>query len=341
MKKTETDEQSYLWDGSGDPDPEVVRLETLLGQLRHRGEPPAFPARQPQKSSAFMWVVAGLSAAAALLLAVGVAWYALGGFGRGWTIQTLAGAPVVDGVRASGDKSGRLGVGEWLETDAVSRARIDVGQIGRVEVDPNTRLQLVEARGREHRMSLSKGTIHARIWAPPKLFFVNTPSATAVDLGCEYTLQVDFSGAGLIRVTLGWVSFEGYGRESFIPDGAIGTTRPGAGPGTPYYEDAPSGYGDALAILDYGPADDPRRGEALDLILTSARRRDALTLWHLLSRGTMAERERVYDRLAVLAPPPQGVTRQDVLSGDRRVLDQWWDSLGLDTTWWKLWKKAE
>ena len=58
-------------------------------------------------------------------------------------------------------------------------------------------------------MSLSKGAIHARIWAPPKQFFVNTPSATAVDLGCEYTLQVDEDGGGLIRVTLGWVSFEG------------------------------------------------------------------------------------------------------------------------------------
>jgi FecR protein len=343
MKKTGTDEQSYLWDGSGEPDSEVVRLETLLGRLRHRGDPPKLPARQPRRFSTTGWLIAGLSAAAAVVLAAAVAWYAFGGFGRGWLVETLTGAPVVDGVRASSDKSqtGRLRVGEWLETDAVSRARIEVGQIGRVEVDPNTRLQHVAARGGEHRMSLSEGSIHARIWAPPKLFFVNTPSATAVDLGCEYTLQVDFRGAGLIRVTLGWVSFEGYGRESFIPDGAIGTTRPGAGPGTPYYEDAPSGYGEALAILDYSPADDARRAGALDLILTSARRRDAMTLWHLLSRGTTAERERVYDRLAVLAPPPEGVTRQAVLSGDRRALDEWWDSLGLDTTWWKLWKKAQ
>ena len=25
----------YLWDGSGEPDPEVQRLELLLGRLRH------------------------------------------------------------------------------------------------------------------------------------------------------------------------------------------------------------------------------------------------------------------------------------------------------------------
>jgi hypothetical protein len=64
-----------------------------------------------------------------------------------------------------------------------------------------------------------------------------------------------------------------------------------------------------------------------------------LTLWHLLSRGTADERARVYDRLAALAPPPRGVTREAVLAGQRPALDQWWDSLGLDSaTWWKLWK---
>ena len=344
MKKRETDDEgSYLWDGSGEPDREVVRLETLLGQLRHRGEPPSLPVRKSSRFSRTAWVIGGLSAAAAVLFAVATGWYAIGLFRGGWSVQTLSGAPVVDGVRASADNSGtgRLRVGEWLETDAVSRARIEAGTVGRVEIDPNTRVQLVQAAGREHRMALSQGTIHARIWAPPKIFFVNTPSATAIDLGCEYTLQVDLNGAGVIKVTLGWVSFEGYGRESFIPDGAIGTTRPGAGPGTPYYEDAPSGYGDALTILDYGLADDPRRAGALDQILTSARRKDALTLWHLLSRGSQAERERVYDRLAVLAPPPPGVTRSAVLSGDRPALDQWWDSLDPDSTWWKLWKKAQ
>jgi hypothetical protein len=136
------------------------------------------------------------------------------------------------------------------------------------------------------------------------------------------------------------VSFEGNGRESFIPEGAIGRTRPGAGPGTPYYADAPSGYGDALEVLDFNAPDDPRRAASFDLVLSSARRQDALTLWHLLSRGTLAERERVYDRLAKLVPPPAGVTREAVLKKDQPALDQWWDTLGLDSaTWWRLWKR--
>ena len=67
------------------------------------------------------------------------------------------------------------------------------------------------------RVALDHGTIHAFIWAPPGQFVVDTPSARAVDLGCSYTLQVDASGAGLVRTALGWVGFQLNGRESFIP----------------------------------------------------------------------------------------------------------------------------
>jgi hypothetical protein len=349
MTKTPTEDPDYLWDGSGEPDPEVVRLESLLAPLRHRGSAPALPPRRAEPVRRVMrWIVPALSVAAALLLVAAGAWFIYGMARSGWSVQSLAGAPVVDGLPLPGGrgdgvpagKTARLGVGDWLVTDGASRARIAVGQIGRVDVEPNTRMQLIEARGREHRMSLARGTIHARIWAPPRFFYVNTPSAVAIDLGCEYTLHVDDAGAGLIRVTSGWVEFHTDRRQSFVPEGAMCATRPGVGPGTPRYEDAPSGYGEALTILDFEPPDDPRRAAAVDLVVSAARRRDALTLWHLLSRGTPAERHRVYDRLATLAPPPPGVTREAVVAGDRGALDQWWNALGLQTGgWWKLLKK--
>ena len=347
MTKIPAEDADYLWDGSGEPDPDVARLESLLAPLRHRGLAPALPPRVPTRR-VMRLIVPALSMAAGLLLVAAGAWVVFGMVRSGWSVQSLAGTPVVDGAPLTGGpgdgvpagRTARLGVGEWLVTDGASRARIAVGQIGRVDVEPNTRMQLVEARGREHRMSLTRGAIHARIWAPPRFFFVNTPSAVAVDLGCEYTLHVDDAGAGLVRVTQGWVAFVSDGRESFVPQGAMCATRPGVGPGTPRYEDAPSGYGEALTILDFERADDPRRAGALDLVVSTARRRDALTLWHLLARGTPAERHRVYDRLATLAPPPSGVTREAVVAGDRRALDQWWDALGLETgTWWKLLKK--
>jgi hypothetical protein len=328
----------YLWDGIGEPDAEVVRLEELLGTLRTGRPLPALPAKPGMARRVLAVGLKGLSAAAAVLLVAAAAWLLYMTRGGAWTVQRVAGSPVVDGQAIS--DGGRIGIGDWLVTDAVSRARVAVARIGRVDVDPNTRVQLVESKGREHRLALERGTIHARIWAPPRFFYVNTAAAVAVDLGCAYTLQVDERGAGLLRVTDGWVGFESAGREAFIPKGAMCATRPGIGPGTPRYEDAPSGYGEALDTIDFGGSDDARRAAAYDLVLSRARRRDALTLWHLLSRGSREERARVYDRLAGLAPPPPGVTREQILRGDRGELAYWWDTLGVETgTWWKLLKK--
>ena len=327
----------YLWDRSGDPEPEVARLEQTLGVLRHQGVAPVLPARVASRRRTYRPLTVAVLAAS-LLLVASAAWLVVALRRSSWEVAQLAGAPLVNGEEVT--TSGRLDIGARLSTDAVSRARLAVGHIGQVDVDPNTRVQLIAARSREHRMALERGTIHARIWAPPKFFFVNTPAATAIDLGCAYTLHVGDDGSGLLRVTHGWVGFERDGRESYIPQGAVCAMRRDVGPGTPRYEDAPSGYGEALTLLDFNPPGAPGRDAALALVLSQARRKDALTLWHLLSRGSAAEREQVYDRLASLAPPPEGVTRELALQGDRMALSRWWDSLGIETgTWWRILKK--
>ena len=339
MTDTDRDDRHdpYLWDGSGEPDPDVVRLEETLSALRHRGTMPALPARDVAQTRAAVRLRPWLAAAAALVLIAG-GWFAISLGRTSWDVRGVTGAPAVDGRAISG--RARLGRGEWLVTDGASRARVAVGRIGSVDVEPNTRIQLVAAGGREHRLALEAGTIHARIWAPPKFFYVNTKAAVAVDLGCAYTLHVDERGQGLLRVTHGWVGFERDGRDTYVPEGAVCATRADKGPGTPRYEDASSGYGEALMLLDFGPPDAPGRSAALDFVLANARRRDAMTLWHLLTRGTHDERARVYDRLAVLAPPPRGVTRDAVLKGNGAALSIWWDALGVDaTTWWRLFKK--
>src|SRR5260370_35581053 len=104
-----------------------------------------------------------------------------------------------------------------MDTDSGSRATVKVGEIGSVEVEPNTRVRVVATRPREHRFALVRGEIRAKISAPPRLFFVDTASGTAVDLGCEYALKTDEDGFGMLRVTKGWVSFQFKGLESLGP----------------------------------------------------------------------------------------------------------------------------
>ena len=121
-------------------------------------------------------------------------------------------------------------------------------------------------------MALDRGRIRALIWAPPRNFFVNTPSAVAVDLGCAYTLDVDPRGWGLVHVTSGWVAFEYGGRESFIPQNAVCATRPRFGPGTPHYADASPALVEALSILDFPATENVNRSSALDVVLGASRR---------------------------------------------------------------------
>ena len=346
----------YLWDGSGEPDPEIQKLETQLSRFSHKGEAPQFreitvaPApRFWNRFLHFSWSHALTIAAAIVLIvtAVGVLRWSRqptksAETGNGWDVQLVAGTPRVESkaIRRSG-KRAELSVGQTLVTDANSKATLTVAEVGTVDVDPNTRLRLIAKSQGHNRLALERGTIHAFIWAQPGEFAVDTPSAIAVDLGCEYTLHVDDSGAGLLRTTLGWVGFKLADHEAFIPAGAACATRPKTGPGTPYFEDASQGFRDALSKFDFGQGTAEERSAELAQVLAAARSRDALTLWHLLARTSEPDRARVYDRLAALVPPPVGVTREGILRLDQKMLDLWWNRLDLgDVSLWRTWERT-
>lgn len=254
---------------------------------------------------------------------------------RGWHVAPLAGSPLVAEERL--ERARTLRIGEWLETDAASRAQIEVGTIGYVEVGPDTRLQLRSVQPEDHRMALTRGRIHARIWAPPRLFYVETPSATAIDLGCEYTLEVDSTGGSLLHVLSGYVGMEYGTRESVVPAGWMCRTRRGHLPGTPYAEDAPAALRDALYRFDF----EGGRERDLATVLAEARPADALTVWELILRVPRARRPHIYDRLAELVAPPPGVTRTGVLQGDREMHRAWRVTLGVDVMSWSDAQKAK
>ena len=295
---------------------------------------------QPKRSWQFTPRFAFAGAALAVLVVAGSLWLYQRLARPWWEVTQLAGTPRI-GTQAikAGERGGRFTPGDWLQTDDASSALVRVGEIGFVKVEPNTQMQLVSARAANNRLAMKRGKMHAYIWAPPKQFYVNTPSATAVDLGCAYDLEVDDAGQSILRVTTGWVAFELNGVESFVPAAAMCITRPGFGPGTPYYEGALETFQQALAQFDTSPNDSEARTQALTVVLAEARKKDALTLWHLLSRTQGNERGRVYDRFTALVITPPHVTREGVLRGDRMMLDAMWDLLGLDSaSWWRIWK---
>jgi anti-sigma factor RsiW len=237
------------------------------------------PDRVPPDISFWRWL-APLAVAASIALLATFAERRLVPRTPAWSVAAVAGAPRLGSQTFRDEAQFRLG--QWLETDASSRAKVAVGQIGEVNVEPNSRLRLVGMAETDHRLELARGTLSAFIFAPPRIFFVNTPSATAVDLGCAYTLTVNDAGDGELHVTSGYVALENHGRDSIIRMGMMCLTRRGVGPGTPFAVDAPESLRAALTRFDQSQLARPR---------ASGRRR--YTLASPLPHGRQPARRRV------------------------------------------------
>jgi hypothetical protein len=237
-----------------------------------------------------------------------------------WEVASVRGTPRIGNVQLTG--AGRLRPGDSLQTDAHSEAEVHIADIGQLDLDPNSRIRLISSNSDQHRIALERGKMTARTWAPPRLFVVDTPSSTAVDLGCIYSCEVQRDGSTLLHVTLGLVALDFHGRETVVPAGAFCRTRPGGGVGTPYFDDSSEPLQTALNYVDFGK-DEIERGRQLDIVLREARPRDTLTLWYLIPRLREPLRAVAIDRMAALVPLPQNVTRSGVMTLDADMMDSW------------------
>ena len=315
---------NYLWDRSGPPDPEIERVEQALEPFRFHARP-AVPRSRPWRWAAAAAAVALFAiwcSRASVAPAALTAWQVAGM--EGTARLGAGGAQVAMGVRS----------GQLLRTGEGSQLTLEADPVGRVDLGPDSELRATSNRN----MVLRRGRLHAFIWARPRDFVVDTPSARAVDLGCEYTLNVNAAGDGLLKVSMGWVAFQFAGHEAFIPAGAECVTRRRgalwAGPGIPFYEDAPDPFRRSLEMYEDGSS------AALSAILADARPRDGLTLWHLLTRVAPSDRGRVFDRFAQLVTLPAEVSRAAAVSGDARTIDLCWNALNLEETgWWRGWER--
>ena len=172
-EKKQPMKDDYLWDRSGEPDPEVQKLETALGRYRHNQPAPSFekiadfrPAKQHWNFFSLRWSYQ-LGAVAAVVLLGAAVFLVLrpkptGNIGPSWAVARLEGTPRV-GWHSISEKSGpvNLGIGQTLVTNSSSRASITLDETGRVEVDSGSRLRLVTNGPGRKRLSLERGTIRA------------------------------------------------------------------------------------------------------------------------------------------------------------------------------------
>jgi hypothetical protein len=208
-----------------------------------------------------------------------------------------------------------------------------------MEVEPGTALRLRATASNRHRLVLTRGSLRTRIWAPPGAVVIKTPAGDVIDLGCVFTLDVDSRGTARLRVDSGWVELVNLLGESLIPAGASSVMDRGAVPLVPVFDDADPVFREGVRSLEASPPEELSPQKAVELA-ARARARDALTLLALAGRVAPSLRRPLLERAAAVAPPPSGVSVDEVARGDRERLWRWREALDLPPPkgWWWNWR---
>ncbi|MFT3713103.1 MAG: FecR domain-containing protein [Archangium sp.] len=277
---------SYLWDKKSDGDPGTRELESLLGSEKFSGMKFPAPAKRSSSGRRVALGVVALAIAAAA------------------TFVVLRPRDVVH-LRVGGEQR-TVATGEWIETKepvTLSLAR----DIGMVEVQGDSRVRVQRVDAEEQRLELASGKLHAVVNAPPRLFVVDTPSATAVDLGCEYTLAVQRDGSSRLDVLSGKVVLEGGGRTTTVLAGMWAVSRTGAAPQVAIDRQATPAFVTAVQRWSVQPDD-----ELLALVLAQADKRDTMTLWQLRARASDEAHDQIDARIRELLSVPTTAPEQSV-----------------------------
>jgi hypothetical protein len=283
-------------------------LESLKS-LKYQPRPgrwEALATAPPRRSRRPLLVVGGLLAAA---LAVGLV-----------VIPRERGLPMellVDGVRSTASLGSR-----WLETRSNESATVTIADIGQVTVEPGSRVRVLNTGPTQHRLELTRGTLHARVVAPPRLFVVETPTASAIDLGCAYTLRVTDRGSEL-TVETGMVSLAGKGREVTVLAGMRAVSSPNRTPTTPVAVDAPPGLVEAVERFDQDLS-----VEALDRVMALAKPSDAATLWHLLAVAPSPRRAALFGMVSSMVRAPAGLAVEQSADATSAPMQAWFTAIG-------------
>jgi hypothetical protein len=276
----------YLWDKTGEPDPEVQRLESLLAPFAHDDRP--FAARVRTRwgkivsvaaavgGRRWRWTIASAAAAAAFVTAF-VIWQS--DRNQLSLVNTTAGNEVL----RTGDRLVTTTKAEILE--------LEYG-LSEITVDPGSILYVDRLNEEITHLRLERGRLHAFVGADARerFFQVQTPATNCVDLGCMYTLSVDDNKLTRVVVEMGRVAFEDGGREVVVPADATCLATKEHGAGTPRHLDTPDKVVEYLDEFDAEWGSGPKEVSArvrlarrvLALLAGGDDLKYSLIAWHFL-----------------------------------------------------------
>lgn len=246
------------------------------------------------------------------------------GFPSYWKVSSLSGSPYISEEAMA--KLDSIRDGEYIITNDSSRAELFITDIGKVLVEPNTKLMIVKGDNGRNKLSVIYGTIDADMKKVQDPVHVELPSAIAMDDGGSYKVTVDGSGDGLFYVKSGQVEVVSGNKQSVVPAGSLVMTKKDKGVGTPFSNLASSVFKKALYNFDFGNCD----VSCVTTILNSANKNDAVSLVNMIPQVEEQYKDRVYAKVASFVPPPRPVHRDSIPYIDEKEIEEWVNKIEAD-----------
>ncbi|HMS65043.1 MAG TPA: zf-HC2 domain-containing protein [Ignavibacteria bacterium] len=238
-----------------------------------------------------------------------------------WKVSNLKGDPKIGNIAMSGNDS--IKEGQYILTDYNSSAELIIANLGKVIIEPNSKVLFVKGSDGNNRIQVEYGTINTDMISKDKSFFVEMPSAVANDNGGSYTITIDSTGDGIIYVKSGKVDVDSPNRDAIIPAGNVVFTKRDIGVGTPFNENASPKFRNALFNYDFGKCNDM----CVTTLINNAKMSDAVTLVNLIPNVQKEYSDQVYNKLAAFVSPPSRVRGDSIPLMDEKELNEWIDKI--------------
>ncbi len=241
-----------------------------------------------------------------------------------WKVTSLSGTPFISEEAMA--KLDSIRDGEYIVTNDSSRAELFITDIGKVLVEPNTKLMIVKGEDGKNKLSVIYGTIDADMKKVQEPVRVELPSAVAMDDGGSYKVTVDGSGDGLFFVKSGQVEVVSANKQSVVPAGSLVMTKKDRGVGTPFSNQTSEVFKKALYNFDFGNCD----VSCVTTILDAANKNDAVSLVNMIPEVEEQYKDKVYSKVASFVPPPRPVHRDSLPYIDEKEIEEWESKIEAD-----------
>lgn len=254
------------------------------------------------------------------IIAVGYFVYDLQKYNYPWSVRSLEGNQKINGNSVQNDL---WNPGSTLSTDENARAKVNVPNIGTIEVGSGSSLILEKAKEGSNTVVMEKGSIRV-------VNSTNMPSLTIkigvhkiLDRGGEFSVETDKLGNAGINVKYAFVEIVFNDNHYFLKENYSCSLRVGKEPGIPIHKNASDTLKTAIESFDVLNGGD----QALDKIIRSYKESDVLTLLALIPKVSQLQRQIIFQEISNHFPPPETITRAGIIRLDKDMLYKWWEEI--------------